>query len=71
MTININKTYAIIKKIKYFDNTETVNIEGSKIYNDVNLANLLAKDFADREPNKKTSYTVVPMPFDGGVKDGK
>tara|TARA_R110000796_G_scaffold97550_3_gene204625 strand:+ start:1112 stop:1327 length:216 start_codon:yes stop_codon:yes gene_type:complete len=71
MTININKTYAIIKRIKYSDNTETVNIEGSKIYNDVNLANLLAKDFADREPRERTSYTVVPMPFDGGVKDGK
>tara|TARA_R100001377_G_C3163481_1_gene100492 strand:- start:216 stop:422 length:207 start_codon:yes stop_codon:yes gene_type:complete len=68
MTININKTYAIIKKYIWSDGSNTVNIEGSKFYNDLNLANLIAKDFADREPNKETTYTVVAMPFDGGVK---
>ncbi len=68
MTININKTYAIIKKHIWNDGSYIIEVQGRTTYNDVNLANLIAKDFAEKETSKKTTYTVVPMPFDGEPK---
>jgi len=62
------RTFAIIKKQVWNDGSSFIDVQGRTSYNDVNLANLIAKDFAEKETNKKISYTVVQMPFDGEPK---
>jgi|11_taG_2_1085331.scaffolds.fasta_scaffold52277_1 hypothetical protein len=62
------RTFAIIKKQVWNDGSSFIDVQGRTSYNDVNLANLIAKDFAEKEKNKKISYTVVLMPFAGEPK---
>ncbi len=57
------QTYAIVRRYKESEQSSTYRIVDNKLYDNINLANSLCSDFANREDSSRVSYTVVIMPF--------
>ena len=57
------QTYAIVRRYKESEQSSTYRIVDNKLYDDINLANSLCSDFANREDRDRVSFTVVVMPF--------